>query len=336
MNELKESICEELAGFINDKNIQCIVMNGIDPDSGEVGRDLDVYVPKNDECAELASYFQRLALKYGARWIIQMHPIWGDRTVAVWEEDYFYFELHIVSSVNLGPVVATDILPAKGSTGPYGFIFSPWLSLFKQVINKNSRAILAGRRIWEVSSPGKFILSCPDFCQNGSGPLSLRNERFINALLGEDNDENIIERRSGLLSVVLHSLLSHPLHAVDSQVRSIYRKFATYFSPCAPVVMLHTNSSVLKLQKSLEDRIGGIFPRILVSESMNSWAFRRKMQSHQQLFVFVSRDAKGKQLNADLKLDTISSSDEVDIISSSVMDAMLDVNNKWSINASPK
>lgn len=339
MKELKECICEDLARFINDEEIQCIILNGIDPDSGVVGRDLDVYVPQKKERTQLSSFLHQLADRYGARWIIHMNPIWGDRCVAIWEKDYFCFELHIISPVKLGPIVATDIFSANGKIGAYGFRFSPGLLLFKQIINKKVRAILAGRPIWEECCPGKFLLSCRGYYLHDRKALLCNNEKFIKVLLGEDNDENRKQRRYGLLFMILHYMITHPMNAISSQTKSIFRKLAAYWSPCAPVVILTTNLSVSQLQEALKQRLGDVFPKIMVSQSKHSWVFRRKMQFRQQLFVFVSCDPSESRLNGDVKLDTTSLSTlakELELICSSIMDGMVDLNAKWSINLSPK
>jgi len=333
MHCLKKNICIDIARFIIEHNIQCSVLNGVDPDFGKIGRDLDLYVPSENERIKLIIFSHSLLKRYGARWVVTMHPIWGDRCVGVWNNDYFYFELHTISSVNLGPVVASRVFGIAGKTGAYGLPFSPGMMFFKQVLNKKMRAILNGYSLWDTDMPSKFLLENRDSLYQGVAPFVCNGKKFINALLGEDSNGHKKLRRVGLISIIFRFIAAHPIEAFNSQIRSFVKKIISYFSPCAPSVSLNTTLSVCEVEKHLTQKLLGVFPKIIVTHSSYSWAFRKWMQARQQLFVFVANPGKKCGFAVDLQADigALSNTDkELKIFCDLIMDKMLEMNAKWA------
>lgn len=334
MQSVKEAICSELARFIQGQHIQCLIVNGVNPDTGEVGRDLDVYVRRQGERVCLVRYFYELLFKYGAKWVVVMDPIWGVRCIGVWENDYSYFELHILTSFRLGPVDAMKVCSSAARTGAYGLLFPPGLLLFKQVINRNVKSIFAGKPIWQKHSPGNFLLSCRNCRPRGVGINIFRFEKFVAALLGEDSLYNKRLRKRGLLAFIFAYIITHPISAFSSQLRSFFRKISIFFSPCVPVVALISSFTVEELQSALGDRLGAIFPTIIVSQRKHNFFFRRKLQAHQKLLILMMEGTEKESANVDILIDTrglLTKKEELKVICDSIMNGMVKLNAKWSV-----
>lgn len=333
MRSTIKTICIELAKFIQKQQMQCFVLNGVDPELSIVGRDLDIYMPNRHEGLRLLVFFRALLKKYGARWIAILPPIWGYRCVGVWEGEYEYFELHIVNSVSIGPLAVSDIFPHVGERRAYGFQFSAWFCLFKQVVMKHVHHILSMKPIWNERTPGKYLFPQQRYYESELVKfLSLRT-RFVAVLLGPDNAENLRLRRHALVSLIIRYYLYHPLRAIQLELLSLSKKLSAYAMPCVPAVALFTNFSTAELQNALEDNVSRIFPKIIVSQNKQSWLIRKKLQSRQCLFVYILEEPTKKDLVLNLVLDTrglSSKKKELEVICCSILDKVVSMNEKWS------
>ena len=101
-DKYRMSIYEAFAKEAKRKEIQWIVLHGIEGYPDTIGRDLDAYCKKPNDILDAALLFEKVAMQNKlTKCIVFPHPIWGKRVLAI-SKDYDVAELHILYKINSG------------------------------------------------------------------------------------------------------------------------------------------------------------------------------------------------------------------------------------------
>ncbi len=289
MQDIKELILKEMGKLVSANSIDCYVLNGLTFDTSELGRDLDLYCSSDAHKTYLIKMFKNLLSENGAKWVVEMNPLWGRRCVGVWD-NYSYLELHFVDPLNSGLFDATKTFSVSGVTGPFGFLFSPWLIFVKKILFAKKAKILNREPLWSDSICDPFIKSNQeDICEQlfkYSSPI----DKFVSVLLGDDNMGNLNARRRGYLSLLYRFAIGSPMVTIESLLIAVRKRIHKYFSPCVPVVVLHSNCNGNDIESRLKNDLCNVFPEIVVTEDDVSIFRLRDMMARQRLIVLLNKN----------------------------------------------
>lgn len=331
MPEHAEEIYCRLAKFAVREGIRCYPLSGIDPETGAIGRDLDLWVYSREAGARLMEFFGRESRSGGYRWVVSMNPIWGPRCIAVDGDDFHYVELHLIERVSTRALVPGPVDPDQCIAGALGFRYSPWLMFFKQVLVRQFDAMIANRPIWsDAGATREYFRDHRDSIERHLGLYRRVQPQFMSALLADDDSPDAARRRIGLLGFAVFQAVRYPLASVGALARSLARKLLMYWAPCVPVVEVLGVPDAVDLRADLAGLLGGIFPVISVVDEPPNWAQRRRHQARQHLLVFAPRGAEAFASWADVRIRWDEKTDNRLVrLCHAVMDGVADMNSKW-------
>ena len=286
LNSYKRKVIDKLTSILPKIiNNNIYVLHGFNLSTGEAGRDLDIYIRDTTSHDRVIESYWAILSEMGAKWAMIMPPIWGKRCIGVWEKNYSYCELHIISSVRMGPVSGEDVLPRIDANFYNGLYCDPWLYVFKNLLMRNKARILSRKPLWESGDPDEFLCLCVMKCLKASHEQGI-NLEFLEVFIDKDNEKNIDARRNGLIKFIFSWSIRNPLRFIYNIFTSIISKFALYFFPCVPSFELSGPAHIEDIQKEFSKKLGGVFPRVVISSHKIPFLHRRKMQAMQQLFVY--------------------------------------------------
>lgn len=129
--EYRLNVYRSFAEAAKRNGLKWVVAHGCEGYPQTIGRDLDVLCCSKSDIIKAAHLFSDIAKENSkTKWIIEPHPIWGKRVLAI-SENYEVAELHILYKLNSGlldcPVnwesVSADLFPS-----------SPEVAYFKSVV----------------------------------------------------------------------------------------------------------------------------------------------------------------------------------------------------------
>lgn len=320
----------ELADFLRTENIPACVLHGIDPVSGELGRDVDLYVPDEHDAYRTALFFANVLRRSGVRWIALMHPIWGPRCIGIQDQDLNYWELHVVTYVSMGFADFGTMFLMPGNPGAYGFNFNPSLWFIKDVICKHGRRFARREPAWTDTIPHGYNLAHQREIEMEFQKIWRNGAEFVAAALGKDTPNDLRTRQRGLFALMVEQCVRRPVSTASTFHRWLGRKLAVHVSASVPVIGVDTPMKSLELHECLSKRLGHSFRPIVVAEKPLPHAFGKKLQSRQALLI-LKRTGKVQPV---IETDWISipSSAECDIETAValILDRIIEFNSHWT------
>lgn len=281
----KEIAIKILADALNAEKCESFVLNGLDFSTGNVGRDLDLYVPEGTSRRKILSIYYYILYKIGADWVVIMPPIWGDRCIGIWKERYQYTELHLIPTVRMGPISAEYATSRTYIEATSGFRYDPWLYIFKSVLMKRKNEILTKKPLWGTAQPDDFTRACFDSCLDLASTLHADRD-FLKSLIDTDNEQAYDRRREGLKRFLFKWCTSHPFTSGLNLILFFTRKFNLYLSPCVPWFEIESSEPLSRINDELTKRLTGIFVKVIITNHRINFLERRRMQAMQHLLVF--------------------------------------------------
>jgi hypothetical protein len=307
------------------------VLHGVDINSGELGRDLDLYIPNPKQAFCAAVHFSEILRQHGARWVSLMHPIWGPRCIGIRESDLTYWELHIITRINMGCIDFGELFPIKGEIGEHGFNFDPTLWFIKSVLQKYTTDFIHSRAAWNRISRDKYALAHKTKIANEFQKRWSDGDNFVSAVLGLDTDANLRARRKGLLGLMSGNCITHPMNAARAVARWLYRKGAVYNCSAVPAFGIDTTMESSALRDFLTEKLGHVFMEIAVSDQPLPWHIRKKLQARQCLTVFKRNERLSDPDYIDNWIAISSAKrEEIDVVIAAILDSVVKYNERWS------
>jgi len=320
----------DLAAFLRSERIPSCVLHGIDPESGVLGRDLDLYISDSRHAFLAAVQFSEILRRHGVRWVALMHPVWGPRCIGILEFDLSYWELHIVTRVSMACVDFGELFPIGGREGPHGFNFDPTLWFVKAVLQKYSNSFARGRPVWTRFPSDTFALAHKTEIENEFQKRWRHGAKFVSAVLGPGTDANLRTCRRGLFALMSWYCLAHPWKAARAAARWLYRKGNAYKCPTVPVIGIDTTMESSALRECLAEKLGHVFTDIVVADRPMPWRTRKWLQTRQSLLVLRCDERRNNQRAIDC-LVSFSSSDQagIDAGVAAILDCVVQYNRSW-------
>ncbi|MGA7340508.1 MAG: hypothetical protein WBE72_13505 [Terracidiphilus sp.] len=321
----------ELAAHLKETGTRSSVLHGIDPITGNVGRDLDLYIPDRAAAAGTALAFADILKRNGFHWVTLADPVWGHRCVGVTQPEYFYCELHILSTLRHGPLDFGSLFELSGQEEALGLVFDPAFWFAKSCFTKYSTQVMQLKPIWEGREIDPFSLSHREEIERRFGACGKAGQEFVRLALSADSHPILVARKRALRAVLWRHCAAHPMQAADAAEDWLVHKISRYFSPCVPAFCLLTSQPPEKIQSQLEEKLEGIFLEIWVGSGKLGALERRRLLGRQSLLVHSSSDARHK-CGSDLALNAGSGmEDDIDIdkLCREILDAFVDFNRRW-------
>jgi hypothetical protein len=327
----KGTLFRELAAYLREEGMSSCVLHGIDPESGAIGRDLDLYLPNPRQAFRAAVYFSQLLAQRGVRWVSLMHPIWGPRCIGIQDPGFSYCELHLITRVSMGCIDFGELFPVAGREGPHGFTFDPSLWFIKAVLQKYSSLFAHSRPVWTRVPRDSYTLAHKTEIENEFQRRFYNGAEFVSAALGPDTDANLLARRRGLYALLSNYCLAHPANAICSLTRWLHRRAIVLGSPTVPVMGIDTTMDSSMLGQSLVERLGQVFTEIVVADHPLSWPAQRRLQARQSLLVY-RRDERGETpglVDCWISIPAVDGSG-IDGGAAAILDHLVQYNRRWS------
>lgn len=325
------SAFRELAAFLRREKILSCVLHGIDPESGVLGRDLDLYIPDSQQAYRAAVRFSEILRQRGVRWVALMHPIWGPRCIAIQESDLSYCELHVISKINMACIDFGGLFPIRGTKGPLGYDFDPSLWFIKAVLQKYSSSFAHCRPALTRVPCDAYALARKTEIGNEFQSRWRNGAEFVSAALGPDTDANLRTRRKGLYAILAENCLAHPGNAARAVVRWLHLKESVYRCASVPFFGIDTTMESSALRDLLLEKLGHVFVEIVVADQSMSRHAIRRLQARQFLIVLRRNQGQGKPESIDNWI-TISADypEEIDAGVAAILDAVVQYSERWN------
>ena len=234
-DRLRIAIVKQLAHAWNEGGLNYAVLHGLENYPRSLGRDLDVLV-QADHVKEALAVATRILEEEG--WTV-VHPpaIWGERLLAFngcsWDD---VLEVHTMTGLAWRFTIFR--IRPQATFQKNDFRTDPWAGFIKRVM----LPMLAGEFDRFVARPAELKIQrdeegpvsdfLPGFCGRKTAMMviaSLRNAD-VDAL------REMLPRLKR--SIILRSLVRHPVTSILQVLRHAWRKIRRPLSPCAPVIAL--------------------------------------------------------------------------------------------------
>jgi hypothetical protein len=327
----KAIVFRDLAAYLRSEKIQSCVLHGIDPVSGEFGRDLDLYIPDSRQAYRVAIYFSELLRKQRVRWVSLMHPFWGPRCIGIQEGDLSYYELHVISKISTACIDYGELFPIRGTEGPHGFNFDPSLWFIKAVLQKFSSCFAHCDPVWARISKDTFVLAHKVEIEKEFQKRWKNGARLVSAILAPDTDASLRMRRRELYAMMSWHCLMHPRNAACGAFRWLYRKRSAGRCKSVPIFGIGTAMEASALRDLLIKRLGHVFVESAVTDHAIPGHVRRRLQAAQSLVV-LQRDKRQRHAEyIDYWIpDFAANPEEIGVGVAAILDAVVQYNERWS------
>jgi hypothetical protein len=321
----------ELAAFLCAEKIPSCVLHGIDPESGALGRDLDLYIPDSRQAYRAAVRFSEILRQRGVRWISLMHPMWGPRCIGIQESDLSYCELHVMSRINMACIDFGGLFPIRGTKGPLDYDFDPSLWFIKAVLQKYSSSFAHCRPAWTRVPCDAYALAHKTEIGNEFQSRWRNGAEFVSAALGPDTDANLRTRRKGLYAILAENCLAHPGNAARAVVRWLHLKEGVYRCASVPFFGIDTTMESSALRDLLLEKLGHVFVEIVAADQSMPRHTIRRLQARQCLIVSRCNRRQENPGNIDNWI-TISADnpEEIDAGVAAILDAVVQYSERWN------
>lgn len=327
----KAIVFRNLATYLRSEKIQSCVLHGIDPVSGEFGRDLDLYIPDSRQAYRAAIYFSELLRKKRVRWVSLMHPFWGPRCIGIQEDDLSYCELHVISKINMACIDFGKLFPVRGTEGPHGFNYDPSLWFIKAVLQKFSSCFAHCDPVWARISKDSFVLAHKVEIEEEFQKRWRNGARLVSAILAPDTDASLRMRRRELYALMSWHCLMYPRNAARGAFRWLYRKKSAGRCKSVPVFGIATAMEASALRDLLIERLGHVFVEIAVTDQAIPGRIRRRLQAAQSLIVLQLDKRQHHTEDIDNWIpDFATNSEGTDAGVAAILDAVVQYNERWS------
>jgi len=260
-----------------------------------------------------------------------MHPIWGPRCIGVQESDLTYWELHIVTTINMACIDFGGLFSVRGEEGHHGFQFDPSLWFIKAVLQKYSKNFAHSRPVWASASADTYAQAHKTEIENEFQNRWGNGAEFVAAVLSSDTDANLLSRQKGLFALMLRNCFAHPANAARAVVRWLYRKGKVYICPTVPVIGIDTTMASTALRACLAEKLGRVFPNIVVADQPVPWRVRKRLQATQSLLVFRynGRQISQRKIDKCISISNLNR-EEVEVGVAAILDCVVQYNERWS------
>jgi hypothetical protein len=327
----KATAYRDLADFLRFEGIASCVLHGVDPQSGVIGRDLDLYLPNPRQAYRTAVQFSEILRRRGVQWVSLMHPIWGPRCIGVQQPGLDYWELHLHTRINMACIDFGEVFPIGGVEGVHGFRFDPVFWFIKAVVQKYASRFVHGRPVWAHATGDAYALAHKTAIEEEFQSSWAHGAEFVSAALGPDTDRNLRVRRNGLFSLMARFCLAHPWSAARTIARWQCRKADVFRCPTTPVVGVDTTMESSALRKLLKEKLGHVFTKIVVADRPVSWHERKRLQATQSLLVFTRNEQGGDPGHIDNWISiSPANRDDTDAGLATILDSVVQYNARWS------
>ena len=234
-DRLRIAIVKQLAHAWNEGGLNYAVLHGLENYPRSLGRDLDVLV-QADHVKEALAVAKKI-LEEGGWTVVHPPAIWGERLLAFngcsWND---VLEVHTMTRLAWRFTIFR--IRPQATLQKDDFRTDPWAGFIKRVM----LPMLAGDLDRFVARPAELKIQrdeegpvsdfLPGFCGRKTAMMvitSLRNAD-VDAL------REMLPRLKR--SIILRSLVRHPVTSVLQVLRRAWRKIRRPLSPCAPVIAL--------------------------------------------------------------------------------------------------
>jgi len=327
----------DIAAYLRSQNIPAPVLHGVNAITGELGRDVDLFIPDHRQAYRVALQFAEILRQHGAKWVTLTHPFRGPRAIGVRERDLCYWELHMFTRMQMRCIAFEKLFPAKGVEGPLGFNFDPSWWFIKAVLFKYLNEFAQGLPVWSqvpaavAKDRQGFPLAHKEQIESEFQQKWRGGAEFVAAVLGPDTDDNLRTRRKGLFALKASNCLLRPVNAAIATATGAFRRAEIYASPTVPVYGIDTPIESPALKELLTERFYAAFNRrFIVADAPVDWRLQRWMQAMQSMVMYRREGSKKNQKQVDVWI-SIPTSDpkDVDAGLAAILDGILPYNARW-------
>lgn len=315
----------KIADYVHHLSIPCVVLNGVHPVTGALGRDVDILVPDVRTGVDIARFAHEEVFSREFTWSFLANPQWGPRAFAAGSEHSV--ELHTVTGLRMGPIPWSSLVTWEPTPGAHGFLFDDVIMTFR-LITKMNKSIVDQQPIWES--------------ENAFTPLKARRSEIIGrlqaqtpslvnlvelVLLDDDSPGILGMRRSAMLRFLFAYCLSHPMTATRTFLTQLKRKARSLESPSGVYVSMVTDRPMEAVESDMYQSLGHAFVEITCTLEKIDGSERDHFLARQQLVVHIASDDSELDTTADLTLDE-SMDCEAGSIVAKVLETLVAVNQK--------
>lgn len=253
--ELAESIAEAW----NREGINYAVVHGLERYPDSLGRDLDIFMQKDQIDQALLLAVQVIKHK-GWPVVIRPPSLYGKRIVAFADHYKIHLEIHISDRLSWFTVTFANKPDPVYQVGP--FKIDPWASIVKRVL----LVLLSGGRERFRERPHELQLNEHEWGSLNRFTLYIDpvNAWRFAQLLKEREIEGLFALTPKLRRALLLRSLFRPFQALANSIRFLKRRAARYVSPCGPIIAIVGPDGVGKSTTilHLKEQLPSIFTRV--------------------------------------------------------------------------
>jgi hypothetical protein len=298
-----DQVFRTIAEFAADEGIELVVLSGLDPIDGTLGRDVDAYVSDRNDALRIICLFREVLLDNGFRWVAIPNPIWGYRCVGIDESTFQYIELHLKTRLTVAYLDARFVFREILLRGHYGLLFDPGKMLFKFALMKKRKLLNSDESLWTSEDEIKLRHFISANLSSDVLIPKANRQKFLETLLEENGHATSQKRVAMYRRLFFRQLVLHPLVSVLECGRWISRKILVYESPCMPVFVTGSTINHEALGRFLRDQIGHVFlGKVFVLKKRLRWDRERMIRARQGLIVY-GRSSKMKRRRGDTVIE---------------------------------
>lgn len=309
--DLKSELYRALAEYIADLGIKTSVISGVTPFSGEIGRDLDLYIPRLRDGQPLHAFFADKLHEYGVRWVLQPRLYHGTVTIGIPADLSTYIELHTISDLRWRTFQLDHHVPLAPQPMAYGLPFDLRYYSFRKVIMRHSRPFLAAQRPDVPEDDLKAFACWHDHHEYRAHPL-LRHVHEVARTLSEDKPD---ERRRLAIQKELRELLrasiTHaPVSAAGAMLLVAYQRVGVYLNKMTPIFVINSPLEADELQRTLEEHFSNVFLDVCVFSSFPTFVRMRWLVGGLRLVIVTDPEDRAWLWTPDACIDWPASCDK--------------------------
>lgn len=282
-----DQVFRTIADFVTNEGMDLVVLSGLDPIDGTLGRDVDAYVSDRDDAVRIICLFRKALLVNGFRWVAIPNPIWGYRCVGIDENAFQCVELHIKTRLTVVYLDARLIFREISQQGYYGLSFDPGKMLFKFAFQKKRKLLNSDESLWTSQDEIKLRRFISANLPSDVLIPKKNRQKFLDTFLEENGHDASPERVAIYRRLFLRQFLLHPLVSIFELGRWIFKKLLTYVSPCTPVFVVNNTIDHEAVERFLRDQIGHVFlGKVFVLKKRLRWDRERLIRARQGVIVY--------------------------------------------------
>jgi len=327
--DIRITFLKEVGRFVTEYNIEASIANGVDPMTGEIGRDLDFYVPDGLAANRLIRHSLSAYQTAGFPWSTAMSPKWGPRSIGFTTD--LYSELHVLPNVRVGSLVVTDAFRLSATPGPYGLPVDPSIILSKLIVKK-SRSVRQQRPLWEPLYP-EYLRQNLDAIKQNTKPDRTAFRAFCDVFLKEDSPDVISARKRLFRDTIVEAWKVDCLGSTQASFDFGRKRIDKISGKASLYLTLVSNHDEAFVRQWLYNTVGHTLLGFHVKT--RPWSLRQQIPywGRQQLLVHLASSSEIVDQGADSVVHLDDASLEQGIGSpaqAEIFDALVRVNHKWN------